>query len=479
MLTHNGTSLNMSADGPFTFTNKLPNGATYTVTTTQPTGQTCTVASGGGTISAANVTNVAISCVVNSAGPVYYVAPTGDDSRSPTQARNASTPWRTITKAANTLVAGDTVQVRAGTYAEKVAPAHSGSATAGHITFMAYPGETVVMDATGIFSSAVPAWDGAFNISDKSYIKIIGFQIPVSDGFGVFIQNSNHIEVRKNIISHTQFSGVFAKESSYITVDGNDIGFANISMNQESISMVSVTQFSIGNNIVHDGHKEGIDAKNASAYGKIFNNEVYGIARIGIYIEGFGSDQTDIDVYGNIVRDGNPAASGAGEDGIRVGNEYGARESNIRIFNNIVYNARKNGISIDGWTHDGSGAVFTNISIYNNTSYGNGFSGNGGSGIRIDAANNVTGLVVRNNIAVGNKSDGITGIPSGQTQSNNFVSGDPKFVDVANHTFHLKAGSPVIDTGFTILGLTTDFSGAARPHGAGFDIGALEYRGDL
>src|SRR5512140_3133527 len=55
---------------------------------------------------------------------VYYVDPTGDDSNAGTAAH----PWRTIQKAADTLVAGETVYIKAGTYHERVVPQNSGSA---------------------------------------------------------------------------------------------------------------------------------------------------------------------------------------------------------------------------------------------------------------------------------------------------------------------------------------------------------------
>jgi DNA-binding beta-propeller fold protein YncE len=52
------------ADGSFTFGTALTNGTAYSVTvSTQPSGQTCTVTNGSGTISAANVTNVQVACV--------------------------------------------------------------------------------------------------------------------------------------------------------------------------------------------------------------------------------------------------------------------------------------------------------------------------------------------------------------------------------------------------------------------------------
>ncbi|MGH3627408.1 MAG: beta-propeller fold lactonase family protein, partial [Sciscionella sp.] len=63
-----GDNLAVSASGPFTFATKLNSGAAYNVTVaTQPSGQTCAVASGTGTISA-NVTTVAVSCTNSSSG---------------------------------------------------------------------------------------------------------------------------------------------------------------------------------------------------------------------------------------------------------------------------------------------------------------------------------------------------------------------------------------------------------------------------
>jgi 6-phosphogluconolactonase len=57
-----GDNLAVNSNGAFTFATKLNSGAAYAVTVaTQPTGQTCTVASGSGTATA-NVTNIAVTC---------------------------------------------------------------------------------------------------------------------------------------------------------------------------------------------------------------------------------------------------------------------------------------------------------------------------------------------------------------------------------------------------------------------------------
>jgi hypothetical protein len=69
MLRNNGgNDTPVSANGPVAFSTAVGNGSPYAVTVqTQPTAlsQTCTVSNGSGTVSGANVTNVAINCQTN------------------------------------------------------------------------------------------------------------------------------------------------------------------------------------------------------------------------------------------------------------------------------------------------------------------------------------------------------------------------------------------------------------------------------
>jgi hypothetical protein len=81
----------------------------------------------------------------------------------------ASQPWRTIQKAANTLVAGDTVYIRAGMYAEQVTPQNSGS-TGNTIIYAAYPGETATIDGSAVTLPDDLA--GLFEISNVSAMAI-------------------------------------------------------------------------------------------------------------------------------------------------------------------------------------------------------------------------------------------------------------------------------------------------------------------
>lgn len=68
LLDNGGNSTPVSSNTSFTFSTKIATGKTYAVTVgTQPTGQTCTVANGSGTVAAANITNVAVACAANTA----------------------------------------------------------------------------------------------------------------------------------------------------------------------------------------------------------------------------------------------------------------------------------------------------------------------------------------------------------------------------------------------------------------------------
>ncbi len=67
LLNNGGDNLSRSANGSFTFTTLVAQGSPYNVTVgTQPSGQTCTVSNGSGTMGSGPVTNVQVTCSTNS-----------------------------------------------------------------------------------------------------------------------------------------------------------------------------------------------------------------------------------------------------------------------------------------------------------------------------------------------------------------------------------------------------------------------------
>ncbi len=99
-----GDDLTVTGNGSFTFATKLASGAAYAVTVkTNPSGQSCTVQNGSGTIGSANVTNVSVSCAA-ATGPPGLVAAFGFDEGSGSSVADASGNGNTGTVSGATWV---------------------------------------------------------------------------------------------------------------------------------------------------------------------------------------------------------------------------------------------------------------------------------------------------------------------------------------------------------------------------------------
>lgn len=415
------------------------------------------------------------------AGNTYYVAVSGSDSNAGTQAA----PWKTIQKAANAAAAGDTVYVRGGTYKEKVIVRNSGSASA-PITFMAYPGETPVIDANGI--SMANYFEGGFTISGRNYIEVTGFKvINVTKGFGIVCVSSDHCVIRNNQTYNTLMSGIVMRYAAYATVDHNDVGLANNDGEQEMITVSGSAFVTVTNNVVHDGGPgtnggEGIGVKDNSHDVLVRNNEVYNNSRIGIYVDAYTGEGYNITVDGNRVHHSKRI-------GIAVEAEKSGHSlNNIVIINNLVYRNGQAGIALGDW---GYGTI-SKIFIVNNTVALNGIgAGNGGIALWNSRASKVT---VRNNIVSQNEAFTIEvqGTPPSETtitnnlldgfrnaahetRGTNYVNGDPLFVNASAADFSLQAASPAINAGTSSNAPDHDLAGAARPNASAWDIGAYEY----
>jgi len=418
------------------------------------------------------------------AGNIYYVAPTGDDANPGTQ----SQPWRTIQHAADTLAAGDTIYIRAGTYPERVIPQNSGSAGQ-YITYAVYPGEKATIDGSSITLPDTLA--GLFDILDQSYIRVAGLRVinagPYDNNAAILVHNSSYIIVENNHTANTSSSGIGIWASDHITADGNTIEQAGIRLYQECLTVAETSWFEIKNNEVSNGHKDGICVKDNAANGQVYRNHVYQVQGVGIYVDSWNRHTHDIAVFQNIVHDN-------GNDGLALASEEGGTLENVYVYNNMGYHNRYNAlnVSING---EAQHHPISNVQVINNTFYNNGWAGGvGGILVENPEAQNV---VVRNNIVSQNLYfqllvalvvpaqhvtidhnliDGYRGnVSEGETRGSDYVEGDPLFTNAAGADFHLQSSSPAIDHGSAVAAPGTDSDGQARPTGAGYDIGADEY----
>lgn len=417
---------------------------------------------------------------------IYYVSPSGNDSNP----GNESQPWLTIQKAAKTMVAGDTVYIKVGTYREQVVPSNSGTA-GNYITYSAYQGDIVTIDGGGI---SLPNWDsGLIHIWNKNYIKISGLRVvnagPNQNNAGIYVDNSAHVNIEKNYTYNTVSSGIGVWNSNNIIIDENEVVLACNDGEQECITVAGTHTFEIRNNHVHHGGPgslggEGIDAKDGAFNGKIYKNHVHHLNRLGIYVEAWDKHTYDIEVFQNRVH------HIIDNDGFTLASEEGGLLENITISNNISYNNDLNGLSISDAGSAPNHPV-KDVKIINNTFYNNG-KGIWGGGISIENRD-VEDLVIRNNICGQNLTyqilveypvmnllvdhnliDGYRGY-EGETRGTHYKEGDPKFVDPAGSDFHLEGTSPVVNNGSAVDAPSVDFDGNKRPQGQGYDIGAYEF----
>ncbi len=144
-----------------------------------------------------------------------------------------------------------------------------------------------------------------------------------------------------------------------------------------------------------------------------------------------------------------------------------ASGSNNQFYNNVLYSNSK-GIQV------AYGGV--NSQIYNNTIVGNQYHA-------IEIYDSASGTLVKNNLIYNNGSQitdyGVTGTQyatnlCGSSGTGCGVVGTPVFVNAGADNYQLQAGSPGVNQGTLLVGVTTDLLGVTRPQGSAYDIGAYE-----
>jgi hypothetical protein len=451
-------------------------------------------------------------------GTTYYVAPNGSDNNPGTQ----NQPWKTIQKAANTITTGDTVNIRAGTYHEKITLSNKQGTSTSWITFQAYNNEAVIIDATGLGGT----YDGIFHIQDGcNYIRITGLEMKGTSGHGLFLQGGeiNHIRVDHCTIHDCESSAIYCYsggqptkyvrniEFDYNTIYdvNNGISYSTTYSPQEAISFSNVQGFTIHHNSLSQYGKEGIDLKSGTNSGSVHHNTIstslaapafqWDYNHIGIYVDGYSRKSYDIDIYSNTI-------TGYGGPGVVIGAEHpesGGSIEDISIYNNLIALSYLDGhISFRGLDscYD---CPWKNILIYSNTIYNEDSSN---APLRIfPSKDNIDNLQITNNLITGTaytllcfqilKSTETTGRVilsnnlyyryggnghnlwgdgTDKSWGTNAITIDPLFINKNQNNFQLQSTSPAINSGSTNTAATNDILGITRPQGTTADIGAYE-----
>ena len=426
--------------------------------------------------------------VLSQTGTTYYVSTTGNDSNAGTQ----SQPWKTIQKAANTALAGNTIIVLAGNYStERVQVTRSGTA-----------GSSITYQANGTVTMR------GFTVI-ASYITIDGFDITNTanadqDGWGVYVKGS-HCLIENNYIYYATRGGIllYADQGSYNnTVDNtvrNNVLYRN---SQVGVQVQGNNSLIEGNEVSHSlqyhpswvNPPDWVDADGMRFFGSghIFRgNYIHDITmddpeNHDPHIDGFQTFDNSGWTVGtncifeqnlvNILDNGSEAFMTEGSSGLIIRNNIfhcfrgviASRSTSYQIVNNTYVtqlnfdpNVGPVGVSLE--------ESATNMVIKNNIWYNSPVGG-----IYVHDNGSLSGLDAGHNLTY--RSDG--GSTSGTHYPGDLWQINPQYVNPASD-FHLQAGSPAINAGVAIGSVTNDYDGNARPQGTGYDIGAYEYGGTV
>ena len=143
------------------------------------------------------------------------------------------------------------------------------------------------------------------------------------------------------------------------------------------------------------------------------------------------------------------------------------------VYNNIIINSGEHGIFADSRYTPGPNYQFINNTIIKT----------GRDGIRLNSATIPMNTAINNVIVSPGSGQYIKTNNSGVklTASNNYTGTDVTAIKFKNYSaddFHLLPNSPLINTGADVSsrGITVDYYGTARPNGAAYDVGAVEYK---
>ncbi|MBD2567389.1 right-handed parallel beta-helix repeat-containing protein [Anabaena lutea] len=404
----------------------------------------------------------------------YYVSATGSDSNN---GLSATSPFKTIQKAANLTNPGDTVLIMNGVYTntgsagQVVKITRSGTASA-WITYKAYPGHFPKLQHN--------VWNGILIQDGASYIEINGLEVignnakttlayaqsqktntsnPLTSGNCISIDGrkngrSHHIRILNNKVHDCGGAGISSIQSDYLTVEGNEVfnnawyspyGNSGISLyqnwrfdsntgykmfvrknkvynNRQYIPWIATGTITDGNGIIIDDSRNTQNGSTLGAYtGRtlIENNIIYKNGGSGIVT--YLSQRVDI-VH-------NTAYLNIQSPELEAGEILAHVASDIKILNNILYTLPNKYVN-KNWQNTN---VIYNYNIYANSTL-----------IAIKGANDIVA--------------------------------DPKFVNLSIGDLRLQATSPAINKGFAWTSLKSDYAGNVRPSGTGYDIGAYEYK---
>ena len=359
----------------------------------------------------------------------YWVNPaaSGQSCTNSASDPGAGSSSQTIRQGLGCLSGGDTLMLKAGTHTQAIGPnapdVNVPNGSAGQpTTIQAAPGEAAIIRPTACSSGT----GDVIALYNRSYITLRGFDVDATNCTsggrqGIRLADSSHHIIMEDLEVH-------------------EAGFNAIGMSYSNLADNIVRRCTLYNfGFVLQAGLPSYGIYLAGDRNIIEHNEIFDGAGWGIHFYPNGSNNT---IRYNYIHDT------VDRGGILV-----TANSNNQIYRNVFAHGTFSGIYV---------TACTNCSIHNNTVYGYTTGSPVGTTNAIRVAG-TSGMVLRNNIVFNNAINSISHTGTGGTVSHNLTT-DPSFTNAAADDFSLAAGSPAINAGTSISGLT--FNGAAPDQGA-------------
>jgi parallel beta-helix repeat protein len=431
-----------------------------------------------------------------------FVSPNGSDSAD----GSLASPWRTLQRAADAASAGVSVVIRDGTYGG-FESRRSGSAGS-PITFMAYPGESVVIDGRN-------SVDYTVRLSGVQFVRIVG--LTVQGGFaerqqggGLLIGGSSQVEVRDSTFRSNRAFGIRSYNSTHVLIEGNDIYGNAVGIQVGGAGEGTV----IRDNRIHDNDQmmvntadvrgddvggEGVALVRSTGNVVVTDNRIWG-NRAASY--DYGYDGGAFSIYAaynwtirdnvtwdnrNVLETGTDAAKTACDNNRFVRNlNYAATSVDVTV--GMVLRCASN-TTVANNTFEGMQSFVFDIS-HMRASWGGSIEGlrivnnviSAASGKIYGIESTLPASVVIDNNVLQNRGTGYlatylgTGTKSLATfaewtgQELHGTVADPLFRDPDAHDYRLRTESVAVDRGWRVAGVTDSYMGAAP------DLGFSETR---
>ncbi|MFC2138001.1 right-handed parallel beta-helix repeat-containing protein, partial [Bacteroidota bacterium] len=364
----------------------------------------------------------------------YYVSQNGNDS----DAGTFDNPWKSINKATNSIIAGDTVFIREGIYYEGLGLQNSGTAE-NKIVIKAYQNENVVVDGSN--------YSGSMFYIARDYIEIYNIKFRNGDGWGIISENCTGLKVKNCEFLNLEHTGIRLLNMSDVIISNNLI--ENVGEDEHwggGIWAGFVNNITINDNVVKNSPAQGIFVE-YSANIDIYNNYTYNTIHSGIHVANsdtikayfnevvlacngsYGECLAFQNCYEFYVFENEVHTSGIttyGGEGISAGS--GSHKG--KFYNNHVHDIDKVSIYVDGMhnpTYD--------IEVYNN------IVNNTDNGIAVGSEQDmlVENITIRDNLVYN------SGI--GFNLASWVKNGTRRNIKVFNNTFYNNIGGIVVETG--------------------------------